>query len=85
MSNSHPYQDYNNYNNDTEYKQELYHGFNDPWKARNDVEKKGHIVDTNGNIFSKEQIKIYNKLGHNIIPDSSIHGNSTIKNLLKKK
>ena len=68
---SHPYQDKNNYDDDddNDYKQEFYHNFSDPWKARNDVENNGHIVSEFGEVFSPEQIKYYKKLGHNITPD----------------
>ena len=66
---SHPYQDKNNYDDDNDYKQEFYHIFSDPWKARNDVENNGHIVSEFGEVFSPEQIKYYKKLGHNITPD----------------
>ena len=77
--NSNPYQDRNNYKNNTEYKQDFYHTFSDPWKVRNDVEKNGHIVNEFGEVFSKEQIKEYKKLGHNIILDSNIHGDKSTK------
>jgi hypothetical protein len=63
----------------------FYNKFNDPWRARNYVENKGHIVNKFGEIFSPEQVKNYTKLGHTITPDSNIHGNKTIKDLLKKK
>jgi hypothetical protein len=65
---SHPYQDNNKYD-DNDDKQEFYHNFSDPWKARNDVENNGHIVSEFGEVFSPEQIKYYKNLGHNITPD----------------
>lgn len=83
--NSNPYQDRNNYKNDSDYKQEFYHGFSDPWKTRNDVEKNGHIVNKFGEVFSQDQVKYYQKLGHNITPDSNIHGGKTTKELLNRK
>lgn len=83
--NSNPYQDRNNYENDSDYKQEFYHRFSDPWKTRNDVEKNGHIVNNFGEVFSQDQVKYYQKLGHNITPDSNIHGGKTTKELLKRK
>lgn len=83
--NSNPYQDRNNYANNTDYKQEFYHKFSDPWKIRNDVEKNGNIVNEFGEVFSQEQVKNYQKLGHTITPDSNIHGNKTTKQLLKRK
>ncbi len=83
--NSNPYQDRNIYANNTDYKQEIYHKFSDPWKVRNDVEKNGHIVNKFGEVFSREQVKEYKKLGHNIIPDSNIHGDKSTKELLKKR
>ncbi len=79
------YQDYNNYPNDSNYKQEFYHRFSDPWKVRNNVENKGHIVTNLGEVFSPEQVKTYNKLGHKITPDSNIHGSKTTTELLKKR
>ena len=83
--NSNPYQDRNNYGNNTEYKQEFYHKFSDPWKVRNGVEKNGHIVNEFGEVFSQDQVKYYQKLGHNITPDSNIHGDKSTKELLKKR
>jgi hypothetical protein len=83
--NSNPYQDRNNYANNTEYKQEFYHKFSDPWKVRNDVEKNGHIVNDQGCVFSKEQVKEYKKWGVEITPDSNIHGDKSTKELLKKR
>jgi hypothetical protein len=83
--NSNPYQDRNNYANNTEYKQEFYHKFSDPWKVRNGVEKNGHIVNDQGCVFSKEQVKEYKKWGVEITPDSNIHGNKTTNQLLKRK
>ena len=82
--NSNPYQDRNNYANNTDYKQEFYHKFSDPWSVRNNVEKNGHIVNEFGEVFSREQVKNYQKLGHTITPDSNIHGNKTTKQLLKR-
>jgi len=69
-----PYRDWNNYDNDSDYQQEFYHRFSDPWKVRNDVENNGYIVTNHGEVFSPEQVKYYEKLGHNITPDSNIHG-----------
>lgn len=83
--NSNPYQDRNNYANNTEYKQEFYHGFSDPWKVRNDVEKNGHIVNKFGEVFSREQVKEYKKWGVDISPDNNIHGGKSTKELLKGK
>ena len=83
--NSNPYQDRNNYANNTEYKQEFYHKFSDPCKVRNGVEKNGHIVNEFGEVFSQDQVKYYQKLGHNIAPDSNIHGDKSTKELLKKR
>jgi hypothetical protein len=83
--NYNPYQDRNNYANNTEYKQEFYHKFSEPWKVRNDVEKNGHIVNEFGEVFSQDQVKYYQKLGHNITPDSNIHGDKSTKELLKRK
>lgn len=83
--NSNPYQDRNIYVNDTHYKQEFYHKFSDPWSARNDVEKNGHIVNEFGCVFSPEQVKEYKKWGVEITPDSNIHGDKTTKQLLKRK
>jgi hypothetical protein len=83
--NYNPYQDRNNYANDTDYKQEFYHKFSDPWRVRNDVEKNGHIVNEFGEVFTKEQVKEYKKLGHNIALDSNIHGDKSTKELLKKR
>jgi hypothetical protein len=82
---SNPYQDRNIYANDTDYKQELYHIFSDPWSARNDVEKNGHIVNEFGCVFSPEQLKEYKKWGVEITPDCNIHGDKTTKQLLKRK
>jgi hypothetical protein len=76
---SNPYQDRNIYTDDTDYKQELYHNFSDPWNARNDVEKNGHIVNEFGCIFSPEQVKEYKKWGVEITPDCNIHGHKTTK------
>lgn len=83
--NSNPYQDKNIYANDTDYKREFYHKFSDPWKVRNNVEKNGHIVNDQGCVFSREQVKEYKKWGVDITPDSNIHGGKTTKDLLKKK
>jgi hypothetical protein len=70
---SHPYEDFNDYNNDSDYKQKFYNKFSDPWKVRNDVENNDHIVSEFGEVFSPEQIKYYKKLGYNINPDTNIH------------
>lgn len=83
--NTNPYQDRNNYENDSDYKKEFYHKFSDPWKVRNDVEKNRHIVNEFGEVFSEEQVKYYQKLGHNITPNTNIHGSKTTNQLLKRK
>jgi len=83
--NSNPYQDRNIYANNTNYKQEFYHKFSDPWKVRNDVEKNGNIVNEFGEVFSKEQVKQYKKCGVEINPDRNIHGDKTTKQFLKRK
>jgi hypothetical protein len=83
--NSNPYQDRNIYANNTDYKQEFYHKFSDPWKVRNDVEKNGSIVNEFGEVFSKEQVKHYKKCGVEINPDRNIHGDKTTKQFLKRK
>jgi len=70
---SHPYQDRNNYDDDSDYKKDFYHKFSDPWKVRNDVENNGYTVSEFGEVFSPEQIKYYKKLGHDITPDSNFY------------
>ena len=69
---THSYGDFNNYEDDSDYKQDFYHNFSDPWKVRNDVENNGHIVSEFGEVFSPEQIKYYKKLGYDINPDSNM-------------
>jgi hypothetical protein len=69
-----PYRDWNHYDDDNDYQQDFYHRFFDPWKVRNDVENNGYIVTNYGEVFSPEQVKYYEKLGHSITPDSNIHG-----------
>ena len=54
-------------------------------RVRNNVENKGHIVTKFGEVFSPEQVKTYQKLGHTITPDSNIHGDKTTHELLKRK
>jgi hypothetical protein len=83
--NTNPYIDNNNYNNDSDYKQEFYNNFSDPWKVRNNVETKGYIVNKYGEVFSPEQVSNYQKMGHTITPDNNIHGDKSTKELLKKR
>ena len=64
---------------------DFYNNFNDPWRVRNNVENKGHIVNKFGEVFSPEQVKNYQKLGHTIIPDRNIHGKQTTQELLRRK